>query len=88
LAISPPSVSRLSRQCGITDLIASTACHWHRFTIFTIYITTLGISLLEILNSFMALVRFEVFTAATMKNCVFWDVTPCDSCRNRRIGGT
>jgi hypothetical protein len=27
--------------------------------------------------------RFEVFTAATMKNDVFWDVTPCGSCKNR-----
>jgi hypothetical protein len=33
-------------------------------------------------------VRFEVFTAATMKNGVFWDVTPCGSCKNRRLGGT
>jgi hypothetical protein len=24
----------------------------------------------------------EVFTAVTMKNCVFWDVTPCGSCKN------
>jgi hypothetical protein len=24
--------------------------------------------------------RFEVFTAVTMKNCVFRDVTPCGSC--------
>jgi hypothetical protein len=24
-------------------------------------------------------VRFEVFTAVTMKNGVFWDVTPCSS---------
>jgi hypothetical protein len=30
-------------------------------------------------------VRFEVFTAVTMKNAVFWDVTPCGSCKNRRI---
>jgi hypothetical protein len=28
-------------------------------------------------------VRLEAFTAVTMKNCVFWDVTPCDSCKNR-----
>jgi hypothetical protein len=21
-----------------------------------------------------------------MKNCVFWDVTPCGSCKNRRAG--
>jgi hypothetical protein len=34
------------------------------------------------------IVRFEVFTAVTTKNCVFWDVTPCDSCKNRRFGRT
>jgi hypothetical protein len=28
-------------------------------------------------------VRFEVFTAVTMKNGVFWDVTPCGSYKNR-----
>jgi hypothetical protein len=33
-------------------------------------------------------VRFEVFTAVTMKNGVFWDVTPCGSCENRRFGRT
>jgi hypothetical protein len=33
-------------------------------------------------------VRFEVFTAVTMKNGVFWDVMPCGSCKNRRFGGT
>jgi hypothetical protein len=27
-------------------------------------------------------VRFEVFTAVTMKNAVFWDVTPCGSYKN------
>jgi hypothetical protein len=32
--------------------------------------------------------RYEVFTAVTMKNCVFWDVTPCGSCKNQRFGGT
>jgi hypothetical protein len=29
-------------------------------------------------------VRFEVFTAVTMKNDVFWVVTPCGSCKNLR----
>jgi hypothetical protein len=24
----------------------------------------------------------------SMKNGVFWDVTPCGSCKNRRFGGT
>jgi hypothetical protein len=33
-------------------------------------------------------VRVEVFTAVTMKNGVFWVVTPCGSCKNRRFGGT
>jgi cytidine deaminase len=33
-------------------------------------------------------VKFEVFTAVTMKNGVLWDVTPCGSCKNRRFGGT
>jgi hypothetical protein len=33
-------------------------------------------------------VRSEVFTAVTMKNCVFWDVSPCGSCKNRHFGGT
>jgi hypothetical protein len=27
-------------------------------------------------------------TDIEFKNCVFWDVTPCDSCNNRRFGGT
>jgi hypothetical protein len=30
-------------------------------------------------------VRFEVFMAVTMNNAVFWDVTPCDSCKNRLL---
>jgi hypothetical protein len=31
-------------------------------------------------------VKLEVFTAVTMKNDVFWDVTLCGSCKNRRFG--
>jgi hypothetical protein len=27
-------------------------------------------------------IRFEVLTAVTMKNGIFWDVTPCGSCKN------
>jgi hypothetical protein len=33
-------------------------------------------------------VIFEVSMAVTMKNGVFWDVTPCGCCKNRRFGGT
>jgi hypothetical protein len=32
--------------------------------------------------------RFEFFTVVTMKNAIFWEVTPCGSCKNRRFGGT
>jgi hypothetical protein len=32
--------------------------------------------------------RFDISTVVTMKNAVFWDVTPCGCCRNRRFGGT
>jgi hypothetical protein len=28
------------------------------------------------------------FTAVTVKNGVFWVVTPCGSCKNQRFGGT
>jgi hypothetical protein len=29
--------------------------------------------------------RFEVFTAVTMKNVVFWDVKPCGSCKSHLV---
>jgi hypothetical protein len=35
-----------------------------------------------------SVVRFEIFTAVTMKNGVFWDVTACSSYQNRPFGGT
>jgi hypothetical protein len=42
----------------------------------------------RIISILLPFVRFEVFTAVTMKNGVFLDVTPCGSCKNRRFGGT
>jgi hypothetical protein len=33
-------------------------------------------------------VRFEVFTAVTIKNAVLWDVALRSSCVNRCFGGT
>jgi hypothetical protein len=33
-------------------------------------------------------VRFEVFAPVTMENAVLRDVMLCDSCKNRRFGGT
>jgi hypothetical protein len=32
--------------------------------------------------------RSEIFTAVTVKNAVFWDVTQCGFCKNRFFGGT
>jgi hypothetical protein len=46
-----------------------------------------GDGILQIRNRFPC-VRFEVFTAVTMKNGVLWDVTPRGTCKNRRFGGT
>jgi hypothetical protein len=33
-------------------------------------------------------VRLEVFTVVTIQNGVFWDITPCGSCKNRRFERT
>jgi hypothetical protein len=44
-----------------------------------------GNSLLHLLTGInIVILRFEVFTAVTMKKGIFWDVTPCSSCKNRR----
>jgi hypothetical protein len=40
------------------------------------------------LKYYKKFVRFEVFTAVTIKNGVFLDVTPCGCPKNRRFGGT
>jgi hypothetical protein len=36
-------------------------------------------------NRIRSVLRFMVFTAVTMKNAVFWDVTPRGSCKNQRL---
>jgi hypothetical protein len=46
--------------------------------------TTLGVTIKLV----GCCVIFEIFMAVTMKNGVFWDVTPRGSCKNRRFGGT
>jgi hypothetical protein len=33
-------------------------------------------------------IRSEVSMPVTIKSVVFWDVTPCDYCKNPRFGGT
>jgi hypothetical protein len=46
------------------------------------------LELVSVSENTIGVVRFEVFTAVTMKNGVFWDVTLCGSRKNRRFGGT
>jgi hypothetical protein len=41
----------------------------------------------ENLKSYKTMLRFEIFTGVTIRNAIFWDVTPGGSCRNRRFGG-
>jgi hypothetical protein len=63
------------------------------FHFYVISITVLEISqhFQNVQSSYLSIfipVRFEVFTAVTVKNAVFWDVAPCRYCVNRRFGGT
>jgi hypothetical protein len=44
-------------------------------------VSTTTEQLIEEVKLHISFVRFEVFTAVTMKNAVFWDVTPCGSCK-------
>jgi hypothetical protein len=37
---------------------------------------------------YSSLRKMRGFHGRTMKNCVFWDLTPCGSCNYRRFGGT
>jgi hypothetical protein len=39
-------------------------------------------------NESLCFLRFEVFTAVTMKTGAFLDAAPCGSGKNRRFGGT
>jgi hypothetical protein len=45
-------------------------------------------TLLSEIHKIRSYVRFEDFTAVTEKNAVFWDVTPCGSCKKGGFGGT
>jgi hypothetical protein len=42
----------------------------------------------KVVRQVLYCVRFQAFTAVTMKNVVFCDVMPCGSCKNRSFGGT
>jgi hypothetical protein len=47
------------------------------------------------INSKKEVIYYVIFSVGNkmanniwIKNCVFWDVMPCDSCKDRRFGGT
>jgi hypothetical protein len=65
--------------CTIRDLV----CHSKNIHV---YLIVAGSCQTDI--TIRSIYRFEVFTAVTMNNGVFWDVMPCGSCKNRRFGGT
>jgi hypothetical protein len=74
LTTSPPCASQLSRKCENLDVshvsYVSPSCASTRSVIeITLH--------LHMLSTYLFYIRFEVFTAVTMKNGVFWDVTPC-----------
>jgi hypothetical protein len=43
---------------------------------------------LQIEETKLYFVRFDILTAVTMKNVVSWNGSLCSSCKNRRFGGT
>jgi hypothetical protein len=51
-------------------------------------ITIVSSRLIWVLKLIKFSVKFEVFTTVTMRNGIFWDVTPFGSCKNRRFGRT
>jgi hypothetical protein len=55
-------------------------CESHNF----VAITTAEFNFVEFIQE----VEFEAFTAVTMKNIVFWDLTPWRSCEDRCFGET
>jgi hypothetical protein len=42
---------------------------------------------IQIVPNNLNLCNTGVLTTVTMKNAVFWDVTPCSSCKNPSLGG-
>jgi hypothetical protein len=42
----------------------------------------------ECIESIIKAIRMGELGMLAVKNAIFWDVTPCGSCKNRRFGGT
>jgi hypothetical protein len=58
---------------------------WHNLHIR--FLDTRSISSILVMGDIPKYVRFEVFTAVNTKNAVFWDVTPCGSCKKLCLRG-
>jgi hypothetical protein len=84
-----PAMQQQSPTVVLVQAAHLPACDSSKWRLLLGYLHTLCIYRRLVVSACMfKVVRFEVFTAVTMKNCVFWDVTPCGSCMNRRLGGT
>jgi hypothetical protein len=63
-----------------SDTMLQTSSH---FSILTINVPGCSVEMVQVM------MKTAVETPnLTLKNGVFWDVTPCGSCKNRRFGGT
>jgi hypothetical protein len=69
------------------DLLTPCTTEQHRVSTNTRTFNVANWSHFNVANT-NSVVRFEVFTAVTMKNAVLWDVAPCRCCVNRSFGWT
>jgi hypothetical protein len=83
--VSNATINAVTRMIPASKGLPSSAYCWHHRHLRADCLDNVGSS---VWNNPKGCVRFQVFTAVTMKNGVFWDVTPCGSCKNRRFGGT
>jgi hypothetical protein len=89
---SPPSMSRLFRQC-VTHNISQPYVPPPPATGIALHFIFANNSVPDYWDvsqceRVCSRVKYAVFTAVNMKTAVFWDVTPRDSCKNRNYGGT
>jgi hypothetical protein len=79
---------------SLTSVRGRTLDRWQCYlthTAWSLYAKVVYISILNSCSSgikYYILVKFEVFKAATMKNFIFLDVTPCGSWKNEHFGRT
>jgi hypothetical protein len=82
----PQTLFKMKFHCYVRNDLPPEAIPSHVNPLYTLRSTRVNSILIVSSHWSLSLVRFEVFTAVTMKNGVFWDVTPCGSCKSRRFG--